>query len=274
MDAAWEAGITTFDTADAYGGGRSETLIGEWLRTKGAGRPRRDRPLDEDVQPDGRGRGSRARAGAREAPARVEPAPARRRARADVPHPRLGPRRADRRDRRRARRARARGQDRRLRPRATSTARSSAKRSPPALRLGAELVLAARPRGGGRGAAALRGARPRLHALQPARGRLAHRQVPARRAAAAGLADDACGPSRTSTFATIGSSTRSRRSSASRTPGTTPAALAIAWLLADPRVTGGRRRPPAAGPPRARPCGPRRAIDRETIELVFGPAGT
>jgi len=35
MDAAWEAGITTFDTADAYGGGRSETWIGEWLRTKG-----------------------------------------------------------------------------------------------------------------------------------------------------------------------------------------------------------------------------------------------
>ena len=37
MDAAWEAGITTFDTADAYGGGRSETWIGEWLRTKGPG---------------------------------------------------------------------------------------------------------------------------------------------------------------------------------------------------------------------------------------------
>jgi aryl-alcohol dehydrogenase-like predicted oxidoreductase len=36
MDAAWEAGITTFDTADAYGGGRSETWIGDWLRTKGA----------------------------------------------------------------------------------------------------------------------------------------------------------------------------------------------------------------------------------------------
>src|SRR5436190_289745 len=35
MDAAWEAGITTFDTADAYGGGRSEAFIGEWLRTKG-----------------------------------------------------------------------------------------------------------------------------------------------------------------------------------------------------------------------------------------------
>ncbi len=36
MDAAWELGITTFDTADAYGGGRSETFIGEWLATKSA----------------------------------------------------------------------------------------------------------------------------------------------------------------------------------------------------------------------------------------------
>jgi aryl-alcohol dehydrogenase-like predicted oxidoreductase len=34
MDAAWAAGITWFDTADAYGGGRSETAIGEWIRTR------------------------------------------------------------------------------------------------------------------------------------------------------------------------------------------------------------------------------------------------
>ena len=36
MDAGWELGLTTFDTADAYGGGRSETWIGEWLATKGS----------------------------------------------------------------------------------------------------------------------------------------------------------------------------------------------------------------------------------------------
>lgn len=36
LDAAWALGITTLDTADAYGGGRSEEWIGEWLRTKGA----------------------------------------------------------------------------------------------------------------------------------------------------------------------------------------------------------------------------------------------
>jgi aryl-alcohol dehydrogenase-like predicted oxidoreductase len=35
MDAAWDLGITAFDTADAYGGGRSETWIGEWMRERG-----------------------------------------------------------------------------------------------------------------------------------------------------------------------------------------------------------------------------------------------
>jgi len=36
MDTAWEMGINFFDTADAYGGGRSETYIGNWLKAKGA----------------------------------------------------------------------------------------------------------------------------------------------------------------------------------------------------------------------------------------------
>jgi aryl-alcohol dehydrogenase-like predicted oxidoreductase len=39
MDAAWELGITAFDTADAYGGGRSESTIGAWIRSRGV-RPR------------------------------------------------------------------------------------------------------------------------------------------------------------------------------------------------------------------------------------------
>jgi 1-deoxyxylulose-5-phosphate synthase len=39
MDAAWESGITHFDTADAYGGGRSEAAIGRWITTRGI-RPR------------------------------------------------------------------------------------------------------------------------------------------------------------------------------------------------------------------------------------------
>jgi aryl-alcohol dehydrogenase-like predicted oxidoreductase len=35
MDAAWEFDITTFDTADAYGGGQSETTIGKWMASRG-----------------------------------------------------------------------------------------------------------------------------------------------------------------------------------------------------------------------------------------------
>ena len=35
MDRAWEAGITWFDTGDAYGGGTSERWIGEWIRERG-----------------------------------------------------------------------------------------------------------------------------------------------------------------------------------------------------------------------------------------------
>jgi aryl-alcohol dehydrogenase-like predicted oxidoreductase len=35
MDAAWDFGITYFDTADAYGGGRSELSIGRWIASRG-----------------------------------------------------------------------------------------------------------------------------------------------------------------------------------------------------------------------------------------------
>ncbi len=34
LDAGWAAGITALDTADAYGGGRSETFVGSWLRER------------------------------------------------------------------------------------------------------------------------------------------------------------------------------------------------------------------------------------------------
>jgi aryl-alcohol dehydrogenase-like predicted oxidoreductase len=39
MDAAWALGLRWLDTADAYGGGRSETWIGDWIRATG-NRPR------------------------------------------------------------------------------------------------------------------------------------------------------------------------------------------------------------------------------------------
>jgi aryl-alcohol dehydrogenase-like predicted oxidoreductase len=35
MDAAWALGLRWFDTADAYGGGRSETWIGDWIERTG-----------------------------------------------------------------------------------------------------------------------------------------------------------------------------------------------------------------------------------------------
>jgi aryl-alcohol dehydrogenase-like predicted oxidoreductase len=37
LDAALDLGVTALDTADAYGGGRSEQFIGAWLRTKAPG---------------------------------------------------------------------------------------------------------------------------------------------------------------------------------------------------------------------------------------------
>src|SRR5215471_7836401 len=36
MDRAFDAGINFFDTANAYGGGCSETWIGRWLKSKGS----------------------------------------------------------------------------------------------------------------------------------------------------------------------------------------------------------------------------------------------
>ena len=36
MDAAWDLGIEWFDTADAYGGGRSEAAIGKWMERTGS----------------------------------------------------------------------------------------------------------------------------------------------------------------------------------------------------------------------------------------------
>ena len=34
LDAAWDLGVTTLDTADAYGGGRSEAFVGAWLASR------------------------------------------------------------------------------------------------------------------------------------------------------------------------------------------------------------------------------------------------
>ena len=187
MDAAWELGIRTFDTADAYGGGRSERAIGRWLARARRAPGDRDEGLPLGRRRPGR---PRARAGARSA------------ARSQASLERLGLERVDLYlihepdpetpvertlealdGAGRERYGHRGGREQRRRPVPRGGARDLGAPRPGALRVGAELVLAARPRGRARGAAALPRARPRLHALQPARGRLADRQVPARRAA-------------------------------------------------------------------------------------------
>jgi len=63
MDAAWECGIDWFDTADAYGGGRSERAIGRWMAARGV-RPRlttktfnrMEAGADQGLKPDRIGR--------------------------------------------------------------------------------------------------------------------------------------------------------------------------------------------------------------------------
>ena len=52
MDAAWAAGIGHFDTADAYGGGRSEQAIGRWIASRGV-RPRLTTKTFNPMQADG-----------------------------------------------------------------------------------------------------------------------------------------------------------------------------------------------------------------------------
>jgi aryl-alcohol dehydrogenase-like predicted oxidoreductase len=51
MGAAWERGIRQFDTADAYGGGRSETWIGRWMSATG-NRPRLTTKVFHSVEGD------------------------------------------------------------------------------------------------------------------------------------------------------------------------------------------------------------------------------
>lgn len=52
MDAAWELGIDTFDTADAYASGRSELAVGRWMRSRGA-RPILTTKTFHPMTPDG-----------------------------------------------------------------------------------------------------------------------------------------------------------------------------------------------------------------------------
>ena len=265
MDAAWEAGITTFDTADAYGGGRSESFIGSWLRTKGA--DVRDRivlttktfnPMsdgaDHGLSPERIRRqldGSLERLGVESVPLYLAHAmdPA-------VPVAEtIGAFDA----------LVAEGKIRAYGGSNVDVAwlEEALRRGPAGL--GAERVLAARPRGRGGRARGVHPRRARLHPVQPARRRLAHGQVQARRGAAGGLADDAQTGAVPPPAGRIASSTHSRPSRRRRqTRGTTPTTLAFAWLLAHPHVTA-----VVVGP--RRPAQLRPALD--ALELDLSPPG-
>jgi aryl-alcohol dehydrogenase-like predicted oxidoreductase len=70
MDAAWASGITHFDTADAYGGGRSELAIGRWIASRGV-RPRLTTKTYHPMRP-GADQGLRPERIARQLPASLE----------------------------------------------------------------------------------------------------------------------------------------------------------------------------------------------------------
>ena len=200
MDAAFELGINVFDTADAYGGGRSETAIGRWLAPRGPAV--RDQVLleHEGLQP-GRATGPNDRGLSRRALVRQ----------VDASLQRLGAERLDlflchEPDPDDAARGDARAR--------STTSRRAGKlhyigaSNIEAWRLARALWISdvrglarfewvqnrlqpARPLARGRGAAAVRRSGPRLLAVLAARRRLADRQVPARRGAAGRLAHDA-----------------------------------------------------------------------------------
>ena len=189
MDAAWEAGVTTFDTADAYGGGAA-VVIGSWLRSKGPEVRERIVLATKTFNPMAEGEDSglsaeRIRRQIQEADA------TRRRRRTSLPRSRHGSERPGRRDDRHVGRARRRRQDPGVRRQ--QRRRRLARGSTPARAagLGPELLLAARTRGRGGSDQDLRPGRPRLHAVQPAGRRLADREVPPGPGAARRLADDA-----------------------------------------------------------------------------------
>ena len=107
MDAAWERGIRWFDTADAYGGGRSESFIGRWR----AEREPEGLLLTTKVFHSVRGEPGDTGLGRRpdQAPGRREPRAARGRPDRPLPRPRARPGDAARRDDRRLRGASRRG---------------------------------------------------------------------------------------------------------------------------------------------------------------------
>ena len=185
MDAAWELGITTFDTADAYGGGQSETIdrqVDGESRCASADR-------DQDVQPDGRRTGSRARACTHRAADRVQPRPPGRRRRRSLSRARVRsgrPCRGDGRDLRGPDRAQV-DQGLRRQQLQCGATREMLVSGKPAVVQNSYSLLARGDEDGAR--PAVRRVRNRVHAVRTTGRRLADREVQARRARAGGIAD-------------------------------------------------------------------------------------
>ena len=197
MDAAWELGITTFDTADAYGGGRSETWIGEWLATKGS--EVRDAITIEtktfNPMAEGEDRGLSRQRIRRQIESSLERLG--HRAHSAVHGARARSGHAGRGDARGVRRARPGGQGGRGRRvqlhgrAARGGGRDLRARRADALRVGAELVLAPRAGRCRDRVSRLPRARPRVRGAQPHRRRLARGPLSARPGVPGRLADDA-----------------------------------------------------------------------------------
>jgi len=181
MDAAWQSGITHFDTADAYGGGRSEQAIGRWIASRGV-RPRLTTKTFNPMQA-GADHGLKPERIARQLRASLDRLGV---GRVDlylahefdpgVPLPEsLG--------------AFDEAQTGGLIG-AYGVSNFDAPQLAAALAAGTELLLAAGAPGRARPASVVCPAAGRLPGVQPAGRRLAHRQVPARRAVPGRLADD------------------------------------------------------------------------------------
>ena len=177
VDAALEAGVTFFDTAESYGNGQSETYLGHALRG------RRDQVVLATKFGGGGevGHGKGAREEIRRA---LEGSLERLQmdARRPLPAPPGGSGHAAGRDDRHARRACSRGEDPRLRH---LQLLGGAAQEPGTSRrrrtfFEEQRVLVARARGRARAPGGMLAPRARVHPVLPARERPADRQVPAR----------------------------------------------------------------------------------------------
>ena len=156
MDAAFELGINVFDTADAYGGGRSESAIGKWLAKRGSAV--RDQVLlsTKAFNPVGDGPNDRGLSRRRARPRRRrEPRAARRRAPRPLPLPRARP------GRRRSRRRSARSTTCAARASCTTSARATSRPGGWRAASGSATCAASRASSGCSRATACSTARPR-----------------------------------------------------------------------------------------------------------------